>query len=192
MERVARVENSTIPGPAGAIPVRLYAPDGTAPFPVLLYFHGSGWVLNNLDTHDAICRALTNGARCLTVSVDYRLAPENPFPAAVNDCFAAATWIAQHAAELGGDAGCIAVGGDSAGGNLSEFDPLRDEGELYAHRLLDAGVPVQLIRYEGMIHGFLHYADSVDRARDALYEVGARVRRALRCAGASERGDGSG
>src|SRR5438552_11764110 len=118
-EPVTRIDNPTVPGPAGEIPVRIYAPVGTAPFPVLVYFHGGGWVIGNLDTHDGICRSLANRVGCLVVSVDYRLAPEHPFPAAPEDCYAATRWLAEHAGSLGGDKGRIAVGGDSAGGNLA-------------------------------------------------------------------------
>jgi acetyl esterase/lipase len=118
---VGRVENRTIPGPDGEIPVRVYWPagDGGEPLPMLVFFHGGGWVICDLDTHDALCRALTNGAGCVTISVDYRLAPEHKFPAAPEDCYAATAWAAAHAAELGGDAARLAVGGDSAGGNLA-------------------------------------------------------------------------
>jgi acetyl esterase len=118
-EDVARVDNRTIPGPAGDIPVRIYTPADTAPLPVLVYFHGGGWVIGGLDTHDGTCRQLANGARCIVVSVDYRLAPENKFPAAADDCYTAALWAARNAATFGGDPSRIAVGGDSAGGNLS-------------------------------------------------------------------------
>lgn len=263
-EPVARVEDRTIPGPAGAIPVRVYSPAGAGPFPVLVFFHGSGFVVCNLDTHDAICRALTNLAGCLTVSVDYRLAPEHPFPAAVEDCHAATLWVAANAADLGGDPLRVAVGGDSAGGNLAavvarlarddgphlvfqlliypvtdrpgttasyeenaegygltradmfwfwrhylsgregvddpraaplrapglggvpptlvvtaEYDVLRDEGESYARRLREAGVPVRLARYEGQIHGFFGMAAAVDRAREAIGESAAALRAAF-------------
>jgi acetyl esterase len=116
---VAKVEDRTIPGPDGAIPVRIYTPEGVGPFPVLVYLHGGGFVLCNLDTHDGTCRSLTNGAGVVTVSVDYRLAPEHPFPAAPEDCYAAAQWVAANAAAIAGDPERVAVGGDSAGGNLT-------------------------------------------------------------------------
>src|SRR5689334_21254657 len=103
VEPVARVENRRIPGPAGDVPVRVYTPEGRAPFPVLVFFHGGGWVLCGLDTHDAPCRALANAVPCVVVSVDYRLAPEHRFPAASDDCYAATRWVADHVAELGGD-----------------------------------------------------------------------------------------
>jgi acetyl esterase len=108
-----------IPGPAGEIPVRVYTPSGTAPFPLLVYFHGGGWVLGSIDTHDGVCRELANAAGCVVVSVDYRLAPEHKFPAAVEDCYAATQWASAHAGELGADLRRLAVGGDSAGGNLA-------------------------------------------------------------------------
>src|SRR5215470_7147938 len=119
-----------IPGPVGEIPVRIYTPDGTAPLPLLVFFHGGGWVLGSLETHDAICRDLANGAECVVVSVDYRLAPEHKFPAAAEDCYAATRWAAAHAADLGADASRLAVGGDSAGGNLSAVvsQMVRDRG----------------------------------------------------------------
>jgi len=93
-EKVAKVEDRKIPGPAGSIPIRVYTPEGSGPFPVLVFFHGGGWVICDLDSHDGPCRALTNKAGCVTVSVDYRLAPENKFPAGVEDCFAATKWVA--------------------------------------------------------------------------------------------------
>jgi acetyl esterase len=129
-EPVARVENRTLPGPRGEIPVRVYTPEGRAPFPVLVYFHGGGWVIGNLETHDGLCRHLANAAHCVVVSVDYRLAPEHPFPAPGEDAYAATRWVAGNAAALGGDAKRIAVGGDSAGGNLSAVVSLmaRDRG----------------------------------------------------------------
>ena len=118
-EDVAHVENLTIPGPAGAISIRAYTPQGSGPFPVLVYFHGGGWVICNLDTHDSVCRSLANGASCVVVSVDYRLAPEHKFPAAVDDAYAATQWVAGNAHRINGDHTRIAVGGDSAGGNLA-------------------------------------------------------------------------
>jgi acetyl esterase len=130
-EPVARVEERSLPGPAGAIRVRIYTPKGSGPFPVLVYFHGGGFVLCSLDSHDGICRSLANAGEAVVVSVDYRLAPEHGFPAAPDDCYAATRWVAQHAALLGGDPSRIAVGGDSAGGNLSAVVSLmaRDRGD---------------------------------------------------------------
>ncbi|WP_033213449.1 alpha/beta hydrolase [Kitasatospora phosalacinea] len=122
-EPVGAVEELTVPGPGGPLPLRVYRPVGgsarDARPPVLLYLFGGGWTLGSLDTGDAICRRLTNAAGCVTVAVGYRLAPEHPFPAAVHDVAAAAEWIAAHAAELDADPGRLAVAGDSAGGNLA-------------------------------------------------------------------------
>jgi acetyl esterase len=130
VERVALV---LIPSAAGPVPVRHYHPKGATTdevLPALVYFHGGGWVIGDLDTHDAVCRTLANGARCAVFSVEYSKAPEAPFPAAVDDCFAATQYVAFHAAELGVDAHRIAVGGDSAGGNLAAVMTLlaRDAG----------------------------------------------------------------
>ena len=265
-EPVARVENRRIPGPAGELPVRVYTPEGKGPFPVLVFFHGGGWVLCGLDSHDGPCRALANAVPCLVVSVDYRLAPEHKFPAGADDAYAATRWVAEHAAELGGDAKHIAVGGDSAGGNLAavvalmardrggprlahqllvypatdagldtasyvengegyfltgemmrwfwnhylrshadvenpyasplraprvgglppalvitaEYDPLRDEGEAYAARLREAGVPVRTTRYAGMIHGFFGMGAVFPQARTAINEAAAALGAAFR------------
>jgi acetyl esterase len=118
-EPVHSVEDRAIPGPGGEIPVRIYRPEGNGPLPALVYFHGGGWVIGNIETHDGSCRALTNGAQCVVISVDYRLAPESKFPAAADDSYAATKWVAEHAAELNIDPARIAVGGDSAGGNLA-------------------------------------------------------------------------
>jgi len=262
---VAKVLDRTIPGPAGEIPVRVYTPEGAGPHPALVYFHGGGFVIGSIETHDGTCRDLTNGAGCVVVSVDYRLAPEAPYPAAPEDCLAATYWVAEHGGELGIDPSRIAVGGDSAGGNLAtvvalmcrdqhgpalrhqlliypvtqhafdtasydrngegymltrgmmewfwrnyltrpeagsealaspllapdlsglppatvitaEFDPLLDEGEAYAERLREAGVDVQLSRYDGVFHGFFGMGSAIDRARDAVAEASAALQGAL-------------
>ena len=138
---VASVENRTIPGPAGAIPVRVYrdAEPAGGSLPVLAWFHGGGHVIGSLDTHDAMARNLCLEAGCVVVSVDYRMGPEHPFPAAVDDCFATVRWLAEHGGEVGADPGRIAVGGDSAGGNLAAVAALlaRDEGgPALRHQLL--------------------------------------------------------
>ncbi|WP_218510982.1 alpha/beta hydrolase [Variovorax sp. dw_308] len=132
---VAEVRELSAPGPAGAIPLRLYRPMGSQPgevLPVLVYYHGGGWVIGDLDTHDVLCRELCNGSGCAVVAVDYRLAPEHRFPAAVDDSWAATRWIRQEAASLGIDANRLAVGGDSAGGNLAAVMSImaRDAGDL--------------------------------------------------------------
>ena len=119
---LAEVRDVAAPGPHGAIPLRLYRPIGSKPgdtLGVLVYFHGGGWTIGDLDTHDVLCRELANGAGCAVVAVDYRLAPEHRFPCAVDDCVAATAWVSANAASLGVDAARLAVGGDSAGGNLA-------------------------------------------------------------------------
>ena len=119
-EPVGEVRDFEIPGPEEPIPVRLYAPEeGGQDLPVFITFHGGGWVLGEFETHDPFCRALANAVGCLVVSVDYRLAPEHPFPAAVEDCYGAVEWVAEYAEDIGGDSEKLAVGGDSAGGNLT-------------------------------------------------------------------------
>ncbi|WP_433199381.1 alpha/beta hydrolase [Nocardia sp. CA-107356] len=251
-EPVATVENRTIPGADGPIPIRIYTPHGDGPFPALVFFHGGGFLLGDLDTHDGLCRSLANGAECVVVSVDYPRAPEHKFPAAPDACFSATQWVAEQGASIGVDTTRIAVGGDSAGGNLAavvarmardtgpalvfqlliypdldfrrtnftireyagkygnisrdaqhwfmdnylnsdadkldprvspllatdladlpaaliitaEYDALRDEGEQYGQRLDEAGVPVTVTRYAGMIHEFVrHPFDDSKRAR---------------------------
>ncbi len=262
---VAKVEDATIPGAGPDIPVRIYIPSGPGPFPILAWFHGGGWVVGDLDTADATARHLTVGANCVTVSVDYRLAPETKFPGAADDCYAATVWAAQNAARLNGDASRLAVGGDSAGGNLSavvaqmardrgtpplvfqllvypvteqnfetpsyrnnaegylltrqsmqwywnhylsgpadatnpyaaplmakdlsglppafvltaEYDPLCDEGEVYATRLQDAGVPTTYTRYDGMIHGFFGMSAVLDKGQQAIADASAALRQAF-------------
>jgi acetyl esterase len=246
------------PGPAGDIPLRLYASERGGLRPALVYFHGGGFVFGNLDTHDAVCRALAKESGAVVVSVDYRLSPESKFPAAVDDSYAATVWVAANAERLGIDKNRIAVGGDSAGGNLAtviamrcrnaggpklaaqvllypvtdssshetgshrefaegyflttagmewftslylasadqkhhpevspllasdlsglppalvitaEFDPLRDEGEAYGKRLEQAGVPVTITRYPGMIHGFVSMRGVLEGGRQAIQEA---------------------
>jgi acetyl esterase len=262
---VARVQDLSAPGPRGDIPLRLYHPDGTDPLPLVVYFHGGGWVIGSIASHDAICRSLANASGSIIVSVEYRVAPEHKFPAAVDDAYAATRWVADHAEALGGDALRLAVAGDSAGGNLAavtalmarerggpqiafqlliypvtdfnldtpsymqnaegylltrdtmswfwnhylskaddgahpytsplraddlsglppalvitaEFDPLRDEGEAYAERLRQAGVPVTCTRYDGMIHSFIGMELTLDQAKDAIRQAGDAVRQAL-------------
>ena len=139
-EEVARFEQIRAPGPAGELRVNLYAPkpEAAGPLPLLVYFHGGGFVVGSLESYDRLCRALANRAGCLIASVDYRLAPEHRFPAAPDDCIAAARWLAAHAAEIGADPARIAVGGDSAGGNLAAVTALqaRDGGPKLAFQLL--------------------------------------------------------
>jgi acetyl esterase len=256
---LADVHDRQIPGPGGELTVRVYRPSLDDQRPVVVYFHGGGWVLCDLDSHDAICRRIARDSGCVLVSVDYRLAPEHPFPAAVQDAVAAVEWVAAHRADLGATAGGLGVAGDSSGGNLAasvcliardngqpridhqlliypplaydfttasyrdndtgfhltragmqwfwnhylatdadavdpraaplraidlaglpaasiftaEYDPLRDDGEAYAARLRDAGVDVELHRYDGMFHGFIGLAavgESFERAYRQIAE----------------------
>ena len=151
-------------GPLGPIPLRLYRPAdvaATTALPVLVYFHGGGWVIGDLDTHDVLCRQLTAEAGVSVVSVDYRLAPEHKFPAAVDDAWAATRWIVAHAAELGVDAARLAVGGDSAGGNLAAVVALlaRDHGgpaialQALLYPVTDVGTETR--SYRDFSEGFL-------------------------------------
>jgi acetyl esterase len=121
-EDVAESRDTTVPGPLGPIGVRLYRPVGTSAsdvLPALMYYHGGGWLLGDLDSHDVACRRFANAARCRIVSVDYRMAPEHVFPAAVDDCAAVTRWVFENAGDLHIDPAKVAVGGDSAGGNLA-------------------------------------------------------------------------
>jgi acetyl esterase len=128
-EPVHRAEDHKIPGSAGEIPVRIYTPS-PKPRGIVVFYHGGGWVLGGLPSHDYVCRALTNGSGCVVVAVDYRLAPEHKFPAAAEDSYAATKWASENAASLGSDANHLAVCGDSAGGNLAAVVSLmaRDRG----------------------------------------------------------------
>jgi acetyl esterase len=127
-----RVENRVVDGPAGAIAIRIYwPPTGSVP-PVVLYFHGGGFVLGDLDTHDGTCRQHAVGAGAVVVSVDYRLAPEHPYPAAIEDAWAATQWVTSHGADIGADPTRLAVAGDSAGGTIAA---------VIAQRACDSGGP---------------------------------------------------
>ena len=132
LEAVAHVQDGHLPGPGGPIPFRVYSPAPGRTLPAFLYLHGGGWVVGDLDTHDSVCRAIARRAECVVLALDYRLAPEDPFPAAVEDACAALSWLGDHATELGADSGRIAVGGDSSGGNLSA---------VLAQRARDRGGP---------------------------------------------------
>ena len=129
-EEVVEVRDIDIPGPAGPIAARSYRPAGDGALPLVVFFHGGGWVIGGIDSHDATCRALANASGAVIVSIDYRLAPEHPYPAAVEDCWAATRWVADRAGDLGGDSTRLAVAGDSAGGNLAAVVALmaRDAG----------------------------------------------------------------
>jgi acetyl esterase len=139
---VAEVRSLAANGPHGGIPLRFYRPLGTEAgkvIPALVYFHGGGWVIGDLDTHDTLCRELCNQSGCAVISVDYRLGPEHRFPAAVDDCIAATRWVHDHAKELNVNATRLAVGGDSAGGNLAavvSIDARDQAGPRIAFQLL--------------------------------------------------------
>lgn len=167
-----RTEDRTVPGPDGPIPLRLYWPpevtDSVAPPPVVLFFHGGGWVVGDLDTYDGTAREHAVGAGALVVSVDYRLAPEHPFPAAVDDVWAATRWLAEHAEELGADPKRLAVAGDSAGGNLAA---------VVAQLARDAGVELRLqllwypaTTWDTSLPSFTENADAPILALDAVAE----------------------
>ena len=276
-EPVAEVRDVVVPCASGELLLRAFRPEGerggderAAPgsrpvLPVVAYLHGGGWVMGGLDTYDTPLRALANASGAVVVGVEYRLAPEHRFPAALDDALAAVRWLADHARELGGDGARLAVAGDSAGGNLAavaarrlrgevelrlqalvypvtdagvntpsyrefadghglsaagmrrfwnlyldgaeggdpdasplratdlagvapayvitaEEDVLRDEGEAYAAALREAGVPAELVRWPGVIHGFIRWLAATPAAREAIDAVGAALRRALSAA----------
>jgi len=264
---VGKVTDRSVPGPAGEIPVRLYRPAGVTQPPLVVYFHGGGHVIGDLDTHDQPCRHLASQIPALVLAVDYRMGPEHRFPAAVDDALAAFRWAQHNAQELGADPRRVAVAGDSAGGNLAAavaqlaaaqgdgpahqaliypvtdysrnhpsydlfgegffltaeemgwfrenyfaedaqrldprasplladdlsglapafvltcgFDPLRDEGEAYAERLQDAGVPTTLRREPDLVHGFVNAVGLGGRAREAMDGIAASMRDGLAAA----------
>ena len=266
--QVASVRDLQAPGPAGPIPLRSYRPAGApadAVLPVLVYYHGGGWVIGDLDTHDVLCRQLCNLSGCAVVAVDYRMGPEHRFPAAVDDALAATRWVRSQARELKLDPARLAVGGDSAGGNLAAvvalaardtgdlpivfqlliypatdqrrgwpshaangqgylltresmdyyhdhyiadpaqdldwraspllhanhaklppafvvtagYDPLRDEGLQYAHKLSEAGNRAALVNFERQIHGFITMGRVIDEANVAVQLCAAQLKQAL-------------
>jgi len=175
---LARVEELLVPGPGGARPARLYAPSA-ARLPVLLYLHGGGFTIGDLETHDSLCRQLAQRAGCAVLALDYRLAPEHRFPAAVEDSFAALIWLAQQADALGLDGARLAVGGDSAGGTLAAVSALqaRDQGlPLALQLLITPGTCARadtesharfakgyLLDAEAIAWFFAHYIDEADK-----------------------------
>ena len=170
---VGSVEDTTVPGGDGPVPARVYRPAGSGPRPSVLFLHGGGFVVGDLETHDQVCRRLCREVDAVVVAVDYRLAPEHPFPAAVDDAVAAARWLAEHLADLGG-APTGAVAGDSAGGNLAAVVAQELRGELSAQLLIYPAVDVfgDYTSRQENAHGYLleeatmrwfftHYTDAV-------------------------------
>ena len=147
-EPVASVKNCIIPSSEIDIPIRIYTPAGNPPFPIVVFFHGGGWVVGNLEAADSICRTLANQVGCIVVSVDYRLAPEHKFPAAVEDAYTATEWVAKNAASFQGDPERIAVGGDSAGGNLAAVVALMSRDRNFP------SLVYQLLFYPATQYGF--------------------------------------
>lgn len=145
-EPVHSITDQRVPGPAHDVAIRIYRPREDANFPVILYLHGGGFISGDLETHDPVCRMISNHVAALVVAVNYRLAPEHPYPAAIEDCFAVLNWLVSNAHSIGGDAGRLAVVGDSAGGNLAAVLPLmaRDKGlpslraQVLIYPMLDA------------------------------------------------------
>ena len=182
---VGKVENRSIPGPAGDVPVRIYTPEGDGPFPILVWYHGGGWVVGDLESADGTARHLCIGSRNIVVSVDYRLAPEAKFPEPFDDCYAATLWASARAEELGGVSGVVSVGGDSAGGNLAAAVSIRaaETGDVrVSHQLLvypvtdadfdtgsylDNGTGYNLER-DGMIWYWNHYLADSSQTADPL------------------------
>ena len=165
---VATTEDLAVPGPGGDVPVRVYRPGGAeAPAPVCVFFHGGGWVIGSIETHDALCKALAARSGVVVVSVEYRLSPEAPYPAPLEDCLAATRWVADNASDLGVDRGRLAVAGDSAGGNLAAAVAIRarDEG--------GPGIAFQLLLYPVVDHSFdqpsyVENAEGYFRTADAM------------------------
>jgi acetyl esterase len=179
---VAAVADRAIPGPAGDLGVRVYSPHGEPPFPIVVWLHGGGWVVGTLDTYDGVCRALASAVPAVVVAVDYRLAPEHRFPAAVEDSYAATLWASRNAAELGGAQQRLAVAGDSAGGNLAAVVALgaRDRGgpaigfQLLVYPVTDAAMDTASCRENadgyyltaaGMRWYWRHYLGEADGLR---------------------------
>ena len=184
LETLARVEDVLIPGPAGDVPARLYARERGGLRPALIYFHGGGWVIGSVDTHDPICRSLAKESGAVVISVDYRLAPEHKFPAAVEDAHAATVWVCANAERLGIDASRIVISGDSAGGNLATVVAIRSRdgggpalaAQVMIYPVTDVGLS-ETASYRELSEGYFlgrdemawfagHYLPSPDAARN--------------------------
>jgi acetyl esterase len=167
LEEVDRIEDVDVPGPHGPIRVRLYSPASSSTLPAVAYFHGGGWVTGDLDTHSCIHRGIANRAGCLVVAVDFRSAPEHPFPAALDDCWAVVEWLGRSGGEVGADPGRIAVADDSAGGNLAAAVALRARARggprLVAQLLLNPVLDLDLDR-----PSYLAHADGFGLTRDMM------------------------
>jgi len=180
---VQSVQDRELLGPNNSIPVRIYTPEGVGPFPVFMNYHGGGWVIGDLDTADAQCRQICSRVTCIVVSVDYRLAPEHVFPAALDDCYTATCWVAENADSINADANRIAVGGDSAGGNLAASVAIkaRDENgpsiifQLLVYPVTDARCNSEsyntnaegyLLTRETMLWFWEHYAPTESQKAD--------------------------
>ena len=165
-EPVAKVEERQVPVTGGEITVRIYAPDGEPPSPVFIYYHGGGFVVGDLDMVDALCRQVVNRARCLVVSVEYRLAPEHPFPTAVEDGYAALRWVGEAASTFHGDPTRVAVGGDSSGATIATVAALmaRDRGGPHARLQVLLYPPVDFVTQRPVV-------DSTDAVADYLHEM---------------------
>jgi acetyl esterase len=191
-EDLARVEDIAVPGPAGDIPVRVYVPVGSGPFPTVVFFHGGGWVIGNIDTHDVPVRRLANLVPAVVASVDYRLAPEHTFPAAPEDCYAATAWAAENIGQYGGDGSRLAVAGDSAGGNLAAAvsQMARDRGgpaiafQLLVYPAVDARMTHASITENGdgylLTKGFMEwfYGHYFDNEADADHPLASPIKAA--------------
>ena len=160
---VASVQDTTVDGATGPVKARIYRPEGAGPFPTVAFFHGGGWVIGDLDTHDNMCRDICRGTQAVVVAVDYRLAPEHPFPAGIEDAVAAAKWVVAHARELGGN-DRVGVAGDSAGGNFSA---------VVAQQLRDAGIALaaQLLIYPAVDHATAHYPSMEENGKGYFLEA---------------------
>jgi len=263
---VGNVQDIKIPCSWGDMDARVYTPSGTGPFPIVVFFHGGGWVLNSVETHDSVCRHMTQLSECIFVSVEYRVSPESKFPGPIDDAYSATQWVYDNATKLNGIPDKLAVAGDSSGGNqatvvcllsrdrngppiklqvliypvtdyffpgtlsytekatgfslgrdqmmwfwnhylnadddvnnpyicplraeslanlpqavilTAEHDPLRDEGEKYAEHLKEAGVDVDLTRFDGLMHGYIMQWRVLDKGMESLRKIGSEIKQRL-------------